>query len=67
MTNWRSKKGKKRIYRIAKARQREREETGNNDIIKDKEEKMLFGEDKISLRWAECFEELLNVENNGKS
>ena len=53
----------KRIYRIAKTRQREREETGNNDIIKDKEGKMLFDEDKISLRWVEYFEELLNVEN----
>ena len=58
-----TKEGKKRIYRIAKARQREREETGNIDIIKDKEGKMLFDEDKISLRWAEYFEELLNVEN----
>ena len=58
-----TKEGEKRIYRIAKARQREREKTGNIDIIKDKEGKMLFDEDKISLRWAEYFEELLNVEN----
>ena len=34
----------------------DREETGNIDIIKDKEGKMLFDEDKISLRWAEYFE-----------
>ena len=34
-----------------------------NAFLKDKEGKMLFGEDKISLWWAEYFEELLNVEN----
>ena len=34
-----------------------------NAFLNDKEEKMLFVEDKISLRWAEYFEELLNVEN----
>ena len=62
-----TKEGEKRIYRIEKARQREREETGNIDIIKDKEGKMLFDEDKISLRWAEYFEELLNVENKRES
>ena len=50
MTNWRPKKGKN-------------ESTGNIDIIKDKEGKMLFDEDKISLRWAEYFEELLTVKN----
>ena len=55
--------GEKRINGIAKGRQRERKETGNIHIIKDKEGKMLFDEDKISLRWAEYFEELLNVEN----
>ena len=43
-----NKEGGKRIYRIAKARQREREETGNIDIIKDKEGKMLFVEDKTA-------------------
>ena len=58
-----TREGEKRVYRIAKARQREQEETANIDIIKDKEGKMLFDEDKISLRWAEYFEELLNVEN----
>ena len=40
-----TKEGEKRIYRIAKARQRERKETANTDIIKDKERKMLFDED----------------------
>ena len=56
-------KGEKRIYRIKKARQRERKELGNIDNIKDMEGKMLFDEDKISLRWAEYFEELLTVKN----
>ena len=58
-----TQEGEKGIYRIAKARQRERRETRNIDIIKDKEGKMLFDEDKISLRWAKYFEELLNVKN----
>ena len=31
--------------------------------MKEKEGKILFDEDKISLRWAEYFEELLNAEN----
>ena len=51
-----TQKGEKRIYKIAKARQREREETGDIDITKDKEGKMLFDEDKISLRWVDYFE-----------
>ena len=61
-----SNEGEKSIYRIAKARQREREEFGNIDIIKDKKGKMLFDEGKISSRWADYLEELLNVENKGK-
>ena len=58
-----TQEGEKRIYRIAKGRQRERGEIGDIDIINDKEGKMLFDEDKISLRRVEYFEELLNVEN----
>ena len=58
-----TKEGEQRIYRIAKARQREREETGNIDIIKDKTGKILFQDELINARWVEYFEELLNVEN----
>lgn len=37
-----TKEGEKQIHKVAKARQREREEIGNIDIIKNKEGKMLF-------------------------
>ena len=58
-----TKEEEKIIYRVASAKYRELEDTGNIDIIKDKGRKIPFEEDKTGARWAEYFEELFNVEN----
>ena len=58
-----TREGEIKIYRIAKARQREREGTGNVNIIKNSEGKVVFKQEEVGEVWAEYFEELLNVEN----
>ena len=57
-----TREGEIKIYRIAKARQREREGTGNFNIIKNSEGKVLFKQEVREV-WAEYFEKLLNVKN----
>lgn len=61
-----TKEREKRIYRIARTRYRERENTGNINIIKDKEGKIQLEEDKIGARWAEYFEELAQSRRTSK-
>ena len=56
-------KGEVKIYRIAKAMQREREGTGNINMVKNREGKVVFKQEEVGEVWAEYFEELLNVEN----
>ena len=43
--------------------QREREGTGNVNIVKNSEGKVVFKQEEVGKVWAEYFEELLNVEN----
>ena len=57
-----AREGEIKIYRIAEARQREREGTGNVNIIKNSEGKVVFKQEVGEVR-AEYFEELLHVEN----
>ena len=60
-----TREGEIKIYRIAKARQREREGRDNVNIIKNSEGKVVFKQEEVGEVWAEYFEELLNVENEG--
>ena len=58
-----AREGEIKIYRIAKPRQREKEGTGNVNILKNSEGKVVFKQEEVGEVWAEYFEELLNVEN----
>ena len=62
MTHLRPKKGKNESTESQRQGREIGERLGNIDIIKNKEGKLSFDEDKISLKWAEYFEELLIVE-----
>ena len=55
--------GQKRIFKIAKVRERAKRDTGDVNTIKDKNGKILSNEREIKERWKEYFEELLNTEN----
>ena len=52
-----------KIYKIAKARQRSRQDKMAVNIIKDRDGTILMDEKLIQKRWKSYFEELLNVEN----
>ena len=58
-----TKEGEAKIYKIAKARQKSRQDTKSVNIIRDKHGKILSDEEAIRARWKSYFEELLNVEN----
>ena len=58
-----TREGEIKIYKIVKARQREREGMGNVNIIKNSKGKMVFKQEEVGEVWSEYFEELLNVEN----
>ena len=49
-------RGEVKIYRIAKARQRENERTGNINILKNREGKVVFKQEEVGEVWAEYFE-----------
>ena len=60
-----SKEGEQRVYKIAKARERERakRDTGDCVVVKSKTGALLIEDRDICKRWKEYFEELLNTEN----
>jgi len=58
-----TKEGEAKIYKIAKARQRSRQDKHSINMIKDKNGNILTDEEAIRSRWRSYFEELLNVEN----
>jgi len=57
------KEGQVKIYKIAKARQRSRQDKMAVNIIKDRDGTILTDEKLIQERWKSYFEEFLNVEN----
>ncbi len=59
-----TKEGENKIYKIAKARQRSRQDKQSVNIIKDEHGIILVDEEAIKTRWKTYFEELLNVEND---
>jgi len=58
-----TKEREAKIYKIAKARQRSRQDKQSINMIKDKDGNILTDEEAIRSRWKSYFEELLNVEN----
>ena len=55
--------GEKVIYRVAKARAKERQDIHKIGIIKDKNGNILVEENSIKSRWRDYFSQLLNTEN----
>ncbi|XP_076041789.1 uncharacterized protein LOC143025675 [Oratosquilla oratoria] len=58
-----TKEGQKKIYKIAKERNRATKDLTLVKQIKDKNGKILTDPDKIWMQWKEYYEELLNQEN----
>ena len=50
--------------RVAKCRKKRSEDVSQTRCIKDKDGEVLLDDAKVKERWKECFEELLNVEND---
>ena len=61
--NLETKEGEEIIYKIVKARARKKKDITQKAAIKDKNGRVLIGEDETKERWKEYFEELLNVKN----
>jgi len=55
--------GQKKIYRIAKARDKSTKDQTHIRHMKDTEGNVLYDDDAIKRRWKEYFENLMNVEN----
>ena len=58
-----SKDGEANIHRIAKVRQRMRQDITAKSCIKDSAGKLLVQNVEIQNKWKEYYEDLLNVEN----
>lgn len=58
-----TKEGEAKIYKLAKARQRSRQDKQSVNMIKDTDGKILTDEESIRDRWKSYFDELLNIEN----
>ena len=58
-----TKEGQVKTYKIAKVRQRTRQDKLSINTIKDRDGTILTDEKLIKERWKSYFEELLNVEN----
>ena len=58
-----TREGEKNIYRIAKCRNKNRQDIQGVRFIKDGQGNILCEDDKIKKRWEEYFSNLLNTEN----
>ena len=61
--NLETKEGEETIYKIAKARARKKKDITQMAAIKDKNGRVLVGEDETKKRWKQPLKDLLNVEN----
>ena len=55
--------GQRKIFRIAKARERARKDLGGVAMVRDREENIVTEDEQIKKRWREYFDQLLNTEN----
>ncbi|CAM4652884.1 unnamed protein product [Leuciscus chuanchicus] len=58
--------GPKKIYKLAKTRQRRAKDIDRLNLVKDQEGKIICEDVKIKERWREYFSTLLNTKNNRK-
>ena len=59
-----TRKGEKKIFKIAKARQKKRQDREQVGVVKNENGQVLLNESDIKMRWKQYFEQLLNVEND---
>ena len=58
-----TREGQKKIYRIAKARDRKTKDLTHIKHMKDENGIVLYGDEEIKKRWRDYYEKLLNEEN----
>ena len=58
--------GPKNLYKLAKTRKRRSQDIDRMIFVKDREGKILCGDDDIKKRWREYFDKLLNTKNRRK-
>ncbi|KAK3546377.1 hypothetical protein QTP70_026172, partial [Hemibagrus guttatus] len=58
-----TREGQKDLYRLARQRDRDGKDVQQVRVIKDRDGRVLTSEESVQRRWKECFEELMNEEN----
>ncbi|MCJ8747893.1 hypothetical protein PDJAM_G00158690 [Pangasius djambal] len=58
-----TREGQKDLYRLARQRDRDGKDVQQVRVIKDRDGRVLTGEESVQRRWKEYFEELMNEEN----
>ncbi|KAK3516863.1 hypothetical protein QTP70_027081 [Hemibagrus guttatus] len=58
-----TREGEKDLYRFARQRDRDGKDVQQVRVIKDRDGRVLTGEESVQRRWKEYFEELMNEEN----
>ena len=61
-----NKEGEKHIFKLAKARSRQRQDLGTVKYIKDEEGRVLLRQEDIKFRWRHYFSQLLNETRRAK-
>ena len=62
-----AKEGEKEVYRLAKQRDRAGKDVQHVRVIKDENGNVMINSEAVLKRWKECFEKLINKENNRDS
>ncbi|KAK3516282.1 hypothetical protein QTP70_008650 [Hemibagrus guttatus] len=58
-----TREGQKDLYRLIRQRDRDGKDVQQVRVIKDRDGRLLTSEESVQRRWKECFEELMNEEN----
>ena len=64
MLDWKQKKVKKELYRLARQRDRAGKDVQHVRVIKDENGNVMVNSEAVLKRWKEYFEKLMNEENN---